>query len=193
MESMQNIQGIQAVLIGPMGRVPLGTTRFTIGRAPDNQLVLSNDLKVSSHHAEIHLEGQNHTIVDQGSTNHTFVNEYELFQHSPHLLRHGDIIRFGDTKFIYEVMNPFQNQPPVPGGFTVQGDAGSMGPGGSMGPVGRVGGVAEQFGTSYGGITDADETYLKPQNPFVIPPQPQMQPPAYPSMPSTQNIQNQQN
>lgn len=194
---MEGMQRIQASLTGPMGRIPLGTTRFTIGRAPDNQLVLSNDPKVSSHHAELRLEGQNYTLVDLGSTNHTFVNEHELYLNSPRLLQHGDIIRIGDTQFSYEVMNPLQNQPPVSDGSTMRADARAMGPIGSMGPVGRVGGIAEQFGTSYGGISDADETYLKPQNSYPVPPvpptaypsmpAPPMPPTAYPSMPGQQN------
>ncbi|MEO8971747.1 MAG: FHA domain-containing protein [Ktedonobacteraceae bacterium] len=189
------MQNIQALLAGPTGKIPLEATRFAIGRAPDNQLVLSNDPKVSSRHAEIRSEGQNHTIVDLGSTNHTFVNEQELYHNPPRLLRHGDIIRIGDTQFTYEVMNTFQNQPPVSDGSTMRAEAGSMG------PVGRVGGIAEQFGTNYGAISDADETYLKPQSPFSAPPPrqefvappvpPSGPPPVYPAPPPVQNLQNQ--
>ncbi len=190
------MENIQASLTGPMGKIPLGTTRFTIGRAPDNQLVLSNDAKVSSHHAEISLAGQNYAIVDLGSTNHTFVNEQELYRNPPRLLWHGDIIRIGDTQFTYEVMNAFQNQSSVSDGSTMRADAGAKGP---VGPLGSIGGVAEQFGTSYGGISDADETYLKPQRSFLPPPQqefvappvPPVPPTAYPSMPPVQNQQNQ--
>lgn len=193
------MENIQASLTGPMGKIPLGTTRFTIGRAPDNQLVLSNDAKVSSHHAEISLAGQNYAIVDLGSTNHTFVNEQELYHNPPRLLWHGDIIRIGDTQFTYEVMNAFQNQSSVSDGSTMRAEDRPMG------PVGRVGSNAEQFGTSYGGISDADETYLKPQRSFLPPPQqefvappappllpvPPVPPTAYPSMPPVQNQQNQ--
>lgn len=186
------MENIQASLTGLMGKMPLGTTRFTIGRALDNQLVLSNDPKVSSHHAEISLMGQNYALVDLGSTNHTFVNQQELYRNPPHLLRHGDIIRIGDTQFTYEVTNAFQNQPFVSDGSTMRANAGPEGPGG---PVAIPGGSAEQFGTSYGGISDADETYLKPQRSFLPPPQefvvPPVPPTAYPSLPPVQNQQNQ--
>ncbi len=198
------MENIQASLTGPMGKIPLGTTRFTIGRAPDNQLVLSNDAKVSSHHAEMSLAGQNYAIVDLGSTNHTFVNEQELYRNPPRLLWHGDIIRIGDTQFTYEVMNAFQNQSSVSDGSTMRADAGPMGAGpvAPIGPLGSIGGSAEQFGTSYGGISDADETYLKPQRSFLPPPQqefvappapsvPPVLPTVYPPMPSVQNQQNQ--
>lgn len=187
---MEGMQSIQASLTGPMGRMPLGTTRFTIGRAPDNQLVLNNDPKVSSHHAEIRLEGQNHTLVDLGSMNHTFVNEHELYLNSPHLLQHGDIIRIGDTQFTYNASSVFQHQPPVSDGSTMRAEAGAMG------PTGSVGGTSEQFGTSYSGISAADETYLKPQNSYSappappVPPMPPMPPTAYPAMPPMPNQQN---
>ncbi len=200
------MESMYALLTGPMGRIPLGVTRFTIGRAPDNQLILSNDPKVSSHHAEILSESQNHMIVDLGSTNHTFVNEQELYHNPPRLLRHGDIIRIGDTQFTftYEIKNAFQNQPVISDGSTMRAEAGSagpmgMGPNGPIGPIGR----AEQFGTNYGGaISDADETYLKPQNSFSAPPTqqgfvappapsvPSVPPSVYPSMPPMQNQQN---
>lgn len=201
------MENIQASLTGPMGKIPLGTTRFTIGRAPDNQLVLSNDAKVSSHHAEISLAGQNYAIADLGSTNHTFVNEQDLYHNPPRLLQHGDIIRIGDTRFTYEVMNAFQSQNSsfVSDGSTMRADAGPMGAMGmgSVGPIGSpgsLGGSAEQFGTNYGGPdSDAAETYLKPQSsffspprqPFAAPPVPPVPPIAYPSIPPVQNQQNQ--
>ena len=192
------MESMYALLTGPMGKIPLGVARFTIGRAPDNQLVLSNDPKVSSHHAEILSENQNHMLVDLGSTNHTFVNEQELYHNPPRLLRHGDIIRIGDTQFAftYELRNAIQNQPPVSDGSTMRAEAGPAGP---AGPIGR----AEQFGTNYGGaISDADETYLKPQNSFSAPPTQQefAGPPVpsapqsvYPPMQPVQSVQNQQN
>jgi serine/threonine protein kinase len=190
------MEALQASLIGSTGRIPLGVARITIGRAPDNQLVLNNDPKVSSHHAELRLEAQSYIVVDLGSTNHTFVNGQELYRNSPHVLRHGDSIRFGDTQFTYEVSNAFQNPPIISDGSTVRAEAGPAAP---VGPAG--GGVvnAEQFGTNYGGATsDADATYLKPQNAYSAPPPrqghlpSQLPPTAYPpvqSMPSIQPMQ----
>ena len=68
---------------------------YTIGRAPDNQLVV-NDLKASSHHAQIRPEGQGYEVIDLGSRNGTFVNEQQLVPHVPHLLSMNDQIRVGD-------------------------------------------------------------------------------------------------
>ena len=95
---------MEVALIGPLGRIVLGITKVTIGRAPDNTLVLG-DSNVSSHHAEIRPEGQYFSLVDLNSTNGTFVNEQQVNHSAPHLLQHGDIIRVGNTKFTFEVSN----------------------------------------------------------------------------------------
>lgn len=92
---------MEASLIGPLGRTALGSTRLTIGRAPDNNLVVS-DGKTSSHHAEIRPEGQYYSIVDLGSTNGTFINEQQIFSGTPRRLQPGDTIRIGDTKLSFD-------------------------------------------------------------------------------------------
>ncbi len=93
---------MEAALYGPQGRIVLSATPLKIGRAPDNQLVLS-DGKTSTHHAEIRPDGQGYSIIDVGSTNGTFVNEERLERNRPRLLRAGDIIRIGDVRMSYEV------------------------------------------------------------------------------------------
>src|SRR5215469_2079996 len=93
---------MEAVLQGPAGRTTIGTELVTLGRAPDNRLVI-NDSKASSHHAEIRFVGQSYTITDLGSTNGTFVNDQRLDRNVPRSLNTGDNIRIGDTLFTYEV------------------------------------------------------------------------------------------
>ena len=105
---------MEAVLQGPFGRRVLEPALLTIGRAPDNQLVVS-DPKASSHHAEIRPGVQGYSITDLGSTNGTFVNEQRLERHIPHLLNGGDRIRIGDLTFTYEASNPSQVTPTVYG------------------------------------------------------------------------------
>ncbi|MCF7553398.1 FHA domain-containing protein [Pseudonocardia sp. WMMC193] len=51
----------------------VGTGRLTIGRLPDNDVVL-DDLLVSRRHAELHRTGASWRIVDLNSGNGTFVN-----------------------------------------------------------------------------------------------------------------------
>ena len=69
-----------AVTRGPSAgeRIPLdGKRAITIGRAPDNVLVIQ-DGKVSSYHARIDLENAGVTIADLGSKNGTFVNGHSV-------------------------------------------------------------------------------------------------------------------
>ena len=93
---------MEAALDGPFGRTVLSPGRVTIGRSPDNQMVL-NDSQASSHHAEIHADSTGYVISDLGSTNGTFVNQQRLTPNVPHVLRPADVIRIGGTEFTYEI------------------------------------------------------------------------------------------
>lgn len=93
---------MKAALQGPSGPVTLEESTLSIGRAADNQFVIS-DPKASAHHAIIHFNAQDyHTIADLGSTNGTFVNEQRVDPNNPRRLYTGDKIRIGDTIFAYE-------------------------------------------------------------------------------------------
>jgi pSer/pThr/pTyr-binding forkhead associated (FHA) protein len=83
-----------ATLAGVSGRFELGTTRLSIGRAPDNQLVLT-DTQVSGYHAEVLPEGEGYSIIDLGSSNGTFVNGYRLTPNVPRILNPNDQLQFG--------------------------------------------------------------------------------------------------
>lgn len=67
------------------------TAPVTLGRAPDNTIVIA-DNTVSSHHARLFLQGTQWYVQDLGSTNGTFVNEQRVSQHP---VRPGDRIRLG--------------------------------------------------------------------------------------------------
>jgi hypothetical protein len=92
---------MSASLNGPSGRVDLITSVLTIGRAPDNQLVM-NDSQASSRHAEIRQDTQGYTITDLGSTNGTYVNEQRLVPQVPQRLQSGSIIRIGTTQYTFQ-------------------------------------------------------------------------------------------
>jgi pSer/pThr/pTyr-binding forkhead associated (FHA) protein len=70
----------------------------TIGRAPDNAIVLEEP-SVSSHHAELRLSGEIYILKDLGSTNGTRVNGNPVTETA---LRFNDRIRFGATEVRYE-------------------------------------------------------------------------------------------
>ena len=66
-----------------------------IGKAPHNQIVLS-DPTVSNTHAILIARDTAYSMVDLGSRNGTFINGERLGAHA-HTLRHGDAIQLGQT------------------------------------------------------------------------------------------------
>ena len=107
---------MEAALNSPYGRTILGPASMTIGRSPDNQLVV-NDPQASSHHAQIYPDGQGYLLVDLGSTNGTFVNEQRLISHSPRMLNAGDVLRIGNTSLSYEAIGAPQDGQIAPGQY----------------------------------------------------------------------------
>src|SRR5260370_41997232 len=93
---------MEANLTSPLGRTDLTSNVLTMGRAPDNQLVLQ-DQQASSHHAEIRPDGQGYLLVDMNSRNGTYVNEQRLAPQKPRLLISGDVIRIGETRLTYQI------------------------------------------------------------------------------------------
>jgi pSer/pThr/pTyr-binding forkhead associated (FHA) protein len=75
-------------------RIPLSTAGTSVGRDPDNDLVLSDD-ETSRHHARIYCDAATWFVVDLGSTNGTCLNEQQLEPHVPHPLAANDTLRLG--------------------------------------------------------------------------------------------------
>jgi len=74
-----------------------------IGRDPSNTVVLSQDSNVSRRHASIQAQGGQFVIVDNGSSNGTFVNGVRIPPQTPHPLRPGDEVQVGMTRFRFEI------------------------------------------------------------------------------------------
>ncbi|WP_299756644.1 FHA domain-containing protein [uncultured Chloroflexus sp.] len=72
--------------------VVLGAQPVTLGRAPDNDLVLQSRF-VSARHARIEPDGQGHRIVDVGSRNGLLFAGQRVTER---VLADGDVIRIGD-------------------------------------------------------------------------------------------------
>ena len=68
-----------------------------IGRHPDNQIILDQDVYVSTYHAEIYFRDGHHWLQDANSRNGTLKNNGVLTE--PVLLEPGDIITIGRTRF----------------------------------------------------------------------------------------------
>lgn len=78
--------------------IPLDRAQVTIGRKPDNDLVIDNPA-VSGHHARIVQEHGSFFIEDLGSTNGTFVNDAKIVKHQ---LRNTDRIGVGKHMLVYQ-------------------------------------------------------------------------------------------
>jgi pSer/pThr/pTyr-binding forkhead associated (FHA) protein len=72
----------------------------TIGRLPDNTVIIDNPA-VSSHHACISRDGGRFVVDDLQSTNGTFVNEKRVTRHA---LRNGDVVLVGKHKLVFDEM-----------------------------------------------------------------------------------------
>jgi ABC-type multidrug transport system ATPase subunit/pSer/pThr/pTyr-binding forkhead associated (FHA) protein len=78
--------------------IPLGAPVITIGRLPDNMLVL-NHPQVSGHHARLErLPNGGYRIIDLGSTNHVYVNAQRV---TNRVLVPGNEIRIGPFRLTY--------------------------------------------------------------------------------------------
>jgi len=80
----------------------LKAEKTTVGRVPDNTFEIP-EASVSSHHAEIHLRGNEVFIKDLNSTNGTFVNGEKV---SEVVLKPGQILRLGMVEMRLETADP---------------------------------------------------------------------------------------
>ena len=82
----------------PIRPVPLQAPTLTIGRLPDNDVVLAHP-QVSAHHARLErVEGSGYRLIDLNSTNHVYVNGQPVMDH---MLRTDDDIRIGPFRLAY--------------------------------------------------------------------------------------------
>jgi pSer/pThr/pTyr-binding forkhead associated (FHA) protein len=78
--------------------VPLPGQRLSIGRAQENDVVLSNDSTVSRRHAMLERVDSGWRIRDLGSSNGTFVNGVRVGAHMR--VNRGDRITVGDAVLV---------------------------------------------------------------------------------------------
>jgi pSer/pThr/pTyr-binding forkhead associated (FHA) protein len=68
--------------------------RIVIGRSSGADVRLP-DPSISLRHASIRTSGSDYTVVDEGSTNGTFVGGVQLLPQTPRILKTGDLVRVG--------------------------------------------------------------------------------------------------
>ncbi len=82
----------------PLKPITLGADELTLGREPDNSIVLTHP-QISGRHAKLTREDASYRIVDLNSTNHVYINGEPV---TSHLLTIGDEIRLGPYRLLYE-------------------------------------------------------------------------------------------
>jgi predicted component of type VI protein secretion system len=75
--------------------------RITIGRSPENDVVLDSDKTVSRVQAILEKVSGAWALRDVGSRNGTMVNSDQIL--SERVLRHGDEIRIGNVRLVYRM------------------------------------------------------------------------------------------
>ena len=76
-------------------RFPLRQGRQTIGRRPDNDIIV-DDSSVSGSHGWIIIQPGHYVIMNTLSTNGTYVNDRRVHEAT---LKHGDHVRLGQAEF----------------------------------------------------------------------------------------------
>lgn len=80
-------------------RIRLDQETATLGRGLDNDYVVS-DPRVSRVHAQLQRRGDTLIVTDLGSSGGTTINDEAIV--GPHVLRHGDVVRFGTLSAVLE-------------------------------------------------------------------------------------------
>lgn len=99
-------------LHGPLAaqRFSIAPEGLTIGRHPENDVVLADELMVSRYHAVITLESDRYVLYDRDSANGTWVNDQRIFRH---VLSPGDRIQIWQSKFAFAAPDaPLPSTPP---------------------------------------------------------------------------------
>src|SRR6266481_1856807 len=98
---------------GEASDVVLGSGSTTVGRAPDNDVVL-HEPSVSRHHARFDVGAGGVSVVDLGSANGTTVNGAELEPRIPRALAAGAAVTIGSYSLVLRLPRP-DAPPPRPG------------------------------------------------------------------------------
>src|SRR5262249_57622489 len=83
-----------------MGEIFPIAGEVVIGRDPGNPVPLSRDTTVSRRHARLVPEGGTFRLIDEGSSNGTYVNGQRVTEA---VLQPGDEVSIGGTRFRFEV------------------------------------------------------------------------------------------
>ena len=95
-------------IIGELSLDQLAASAITIGRTPDNQIVVPH-AQVSSRHAEIRKHGADLFVVDRGSANGTFVRGQRLVPGQPAPVKSGEKVYIGPMPLLIQISGQHVN------------------------------------------------------------------------------------
>jgi pSer/pThr/pTyr-binding forkhead associated (FHA) protein len=81
---------------------PIAGSVADIGRDAANMIALPNDTNSSRRHATISINGSEYSVVDNSSSNGTFLNGVRIPANVPQPLRPGDEVQIGMTRFRFD-------------------------------------------------------------------------------------------
>ncbi|RPI34707.1 MAG: DUF3048 domain-containing protein [Chloroflexota bacterium] len=88
---------------------PITKSSLSVGRAPDNDIVI-DDPSVSRQHATFHVKAGGLVVTDLGSSNGTFIGDQRLPAKAPKKVNAGDHFRLGDVRI--SIPKPPEKQEP---------------------------------------------------------------------------------
>jgi pSer/pThr/pTyr-binding forkhead associated (FHA) protein len=90
--------------------IPFDKDSLTVGRKPDNDVVIDNPA-ISGHHCRISVQGGTYFVEDLESTNGTFVNEKRIKKSGLH---HNDVVGLAKHALVFIEDAPQEAPPPPP-------------------------------------------------------------------------------
>lgn len=81
--------------------IRVGWDMFTIGKSQKADYTISGNSAISRIHAMIYKEGDTYYLEDQGSLNHTYIDEEMVT--APYPLRDGLVVRLANEDFILKM------------------------------------------------------------------------------------------
>lgn len=92
------------IRVDTMQEIPISNVIFRIGQSAQGMdYGVENNTSVSRHHADIMRKGTEFYILDNNSTNHTYVNGQQVMPGEYFRIKGGDRIRLSDVEFLFEV------------------------------------------------------------------------------------------
>ncbi len=90
-------------------RITINKSVFTIGRDEDNDLTIDN-IGISRYHTKIEYRGNEFYVVDNGSSNGTFLNGTQIDSHP---IKNDDEIQLGKYKIIFSSVGEIHDFTPA--------------------------------------------------------------------------------